>query len=149
MTRHPIKLRTLALFCLALPCMASAQATPDQAAWNGSLHEENYRGIRYVTGGVGAREQDRIKELAKDYDLSIVMTSESGAYLAGVELAFRNAQGQDVLLATSKGPFFLIDLPDGRYEVTARRPSAPIERRVVQIHGRTTQTLAFELAASS
>lgn len=147
MTRHStIAMVVGTLVGITAPYATRAEpATTGNAVHSSSLKEESYRGIRFLTGGVGTREQEEMSALAKDYDVFLVMSSESGAYLAGVELAFRDAEGRDVLLATSRGPFFLIDLPDGRYEVTARRPSAPIERRSINVRRGATQTLHFSL----
>jgi hypothetical protein len=133
------------LLVVGKPHVAGADAADQGAAPTSSLKEENYRGIRYVTGGVGQREQEEIAALANDYDALIILSNEAGAYLSGVELAFRDEQGKPVLLATTRGPFFLVDLPDGRYKVEARRPSAPIEHRSLTVRGGKTQTLHFAL----
>jgi hypothetical protein len=56
-------------------------------------------------------------------------------YVSDVKIDIRDRQGTAVLSAASDGPFFLANLPPGRYTVTATRNGKPQQRAVVVSSG--------------
>jgi len=79
-------------------------------------------GKPFITGGVGADEQAALRTEGADYGLAI-LTAESGSgnFLADVRIQITDAQSRQVLDTTMDGPWLLVDLPAGRYEVAASR----------------------------
>jgi hypothetical protein len=98
------------------------------------LQIEHQGEVTFVTGGVGDREQDAVREQAPNYDLEVTLASaETGAYLAGVQLTVRDATNQVVLDTVSRGPVLLANLPRGTYELSASSEGWSTERRRLEI----------------
>jgi hypothetical protein len=109
----PLSVGGVAL-ALALGC-PPASAGPGMAAGSSD-------GISYVSGGVGLDESGSMKAEAGRYPLSLEFLEQAdgvGTYSAGEQVLIQDAGGRTVFSATSQGPFMLINLPDGRYSVTA------------------------------
>ena len=73
-------------------------------------------GIRYACTGVGAgsREDPRWREFAA----KLVFAANNGGYLSDVTTRVVDGTGKTVFTSTC-GPWLLLDLPAGRYDVTA------------------------------
>lgn len=160
MKRSSITLIVLALVAAgSWPLLANAQQTAAPAAaterdkpppagsqdWSpagGSVQvKTSDGGIRYASGGVGAGERDELRALAKQFNLQIMSAMQGGGeYLADMGIRIMDSKGATVLSATSKGPYFLAELPPGSYtvEVSAKdktqKQSAQIGKSQVQLN---------------
>tara|TARA_R110000772_G_scaffold171612_4_gene283498 strand:- start:1645 stop:1986 length:342 start_codon:yes stop_codon:yes gene_type:complete len=67
-------------------------------------------------GGVGADE----RELAPSEGTRLVFFVESGSFLAGVEVTVKDMQGNELVNTLSNGPWLILDLPEGKYQVNAQ-----------------------------
>lgn len=76
--------------------------------------------VPFLTGGIGSEEREQIQSLKDNYNLQVKAAYTTGHYLADVELVISNADGIELLTATTEGPFFYAKLPAGNYAVTAR-----------------------------
>ena len=111
------------LLCSMVPLSAVADLTPVQ------VNDD----VSYVTGGVGLEESTAIKELRKDYPLTMVFAETTGdgrnQYLYGVEVEIY--RGNDLVFGTeTKGPYLLVRLPPGTYRITAIHNGIPKSQRV-------------------
>ena len=80
----------------------------------------NVGGVPYVTGGIGSDESQALKAQQSKYALSLTFAVSSGgqnAFLASVPVKITDASGTAVLDVTTAGPYLLVDLPPGRYEI--------------------------------
>ena len=75
--------------------------------------------ITYITGGIGADEEDAMKAAAPGYNLLISNAEKDGEFTAGTNLVIRNDRGEEVLQARNTGPLFYAQLPAGNYVVDA------------------------------
>ena len=83
--------------------------------------------ICYVSGGIGGDDVRDFKAQAKGYLLEIVFVQKADGndndrieeYLASVGLQIKDSKGNEVVNITTEGPFFLADLPPGKYQITA------------------------------
>jgi hypothetical protein len=98
-----------ALTCVSFLAFASAPALAQQAA--GEPH--------VITGGVGAEAREDFMKAYRDHNLHLAFADRSGAFLADVEVAIRDAQGREVWSGTTEGPLLFARLPSGRYTVHA------------------------------
>ncbi len=97
------------LLCTAAPVHAIERGTTDL-------------GSAYISGGIGADEQSALKDEGKGFGLAILAAEAgTGNYLADVRIHIRDAQAREVLDTLMDGPWLLVDLPAGRYEVEATR----------------------------
>ena len=94
--------------------------TPDEMAASAVAIQEN-RGVRYLTGGLGAGERAWLAQHGTQYPVTLQFSKgERGAFVSSVEVIIRSRNGQKQFEATTDGPLIYIDLPNGNYEVTAR-----------------------------
>lgn len=75
--------------------------------------------IAYTSGGVGTSGREALMEQQSDYSLKLVFAYTNGAFLAGVPVTIADGDGNELLSAVSRGPWFLAQLPAGQYRVTA------------------------------
>jgi len=127
-----MKLDALMHFALAMVGVASFGATAqvlqpfDRTAVSTSqLPVERTQGsVRYLTGGVTIDERDALKQVERQYPLTIEVASPGAwpghdPYQAKVRVDIRDVQGASVLQTVTDGPFLLVALRPGRYTVTA------------------------------
>ncbi|MCF8082317.1 MAG: carboxypeptidase regulatory-like domain-containing protein [Deltaproteobacteria bacterium] len=82
-----------------------------------ALKQKEMNGVRYVSGGVGIEERTALKGAMKEYNLKLVFASIEGSYLSNVRVVIRDPGGKMVIDVTADGPWLLLDLPSGTYEV--------------------------------
>lgn len=90
-------------------------------------------GISYLSGGVGSDESTAIKSEMGNYPLVLEFAGKTNAgndYLADIPVQISDAHGTVVLDTSSRGPFMLISLPNGRYTVTATYNGNEVRRAV-------------------
>lgn len=79
-------------------------------------------GIPYLTGGIGSAETAAMRAVFKRYTLALTFARrEDGhnVFLTDLPVVIRDASGVAVFEATTDGPFLLVDLPAGTYQVSA------------------------------
>lgn len=86
--------------------------------------------ITYLSGGIGSDQSSALKSLMHRYPLTLEFVGRHGDYLADVPVRIADMHGNTVLDAQSDGPFMLLRLPDGRYEVTASYDGSTVRRNV-------------------
>jgi hypothetical protein len=108
--------------CLSLFILAAAAASgPAFAIEHGSTASD----LRYASGGIGLSERNAMYAERGQYRLWVATVARgSGAYLSNAHVTVRPAGGgEPVLDCTMEGPWLFIDLPPGRYAVTAELPA--------------------------
>jgi hypothetical protein len=75
--------------------------------------------ISYVSGGVGTESLDKLSSIAGKFNLKLVFALVTGDFLSNVRVAIADAKGKAVLDTVSEGPWFLIKLPAGTYQIVA------------------------------
>lgn len=88
-----------------------------------SLSIQLANGIPYASGGIGSEEAQLIQRAATEWPASFEFAIRDGQrndFAADVQVTVRNAAGQTVIRRVkAKGPFLLVDLQPGRYQVHA------------------------------
>lgn len=106
--------------------------------------------VCYISGGISSDEVNQFKSHAKEYLLEIVFVQktdpeENGRieeYLAEVQLQIKDSKGNVVLDTMTDGPFFLADLPLGKYQITADHDGV-IKNNMVKIVAKKHQRMVF------
>lgn len=107
------------------------------------LPVQNYRGIRYVSGGIGEGERTELNTLSSRFNLRLLFAMQgSGSYVADVRVSIRDERGGLTLAAESKGPWFFADLPSGPYTVEVEA-EGQVQRQTVRIGGTAQSRLNF------
>jgi hypothetical protein len=128
----------VALFGAVLPIDAlSADPMP--------MHNMHAGDISYLTGGIGSSEAESMREAAKDYALEIVFVQklkEVEEFIADVKVQIQDRQKNTVLDVTTEGPFLLVNLPNGKYVITAEF-NGDTKQKKVNIDAKKHQKVVF------
>lgn len=110
-------------------CAAFAQpAPPDTGA---PVQRQTQNGVNYMCGGVGLDESTYMKQVSRDFALSLTFAAQNGAYLADVAVSIADGRGNTVFQTTCKAPMLLVDLPRaGTYRVHAETGGYAMDRTV-------------------
>jgi hypothetical protein len=136
-----------ALFSAGLVSMA----VPAMAAI--SMPTEQYHGsVGYVTGGIGRREARLFENRLTDHPLAIELLEHAGKaedFTANATVKIVDMHGHTVLDAKADGPFMLVDLPNGRYSITATLRDDTLRKSRVWIAHDKTARVTFEFPAGT
>jgi hypothetical protein len=97
---------------------------------------------RFLAGGVGLDESEQMKAAAREFPLTVVVATKSGAYLADTHIRIADATGRTVLDAQLDSPYLLVDLTQGRYRVEATHEGEK-RQQTVEIAANTRARLVF------
>ena len=111
---------------------ASLVLSADESA----LPAEKIQGnVRYISGGVGEDAAAAFKRAAAKYPLELQFVQKAtprDEFLAGVKVSIRDSASRVSLDATSDGPFLLVQLPAGKYQIEADYDGV-LKRHTVEI----------------
>lgn len=102
---------TLALATLmsAAPCLADDLAVQQEA-----------HGRDYVTGGIGAEEVEAMASFQKQFNLYFLFSEgKVGRVIDDIRISISDNKNQTVFALDHAAPRLLLNLPSGRYQVTA------------------------------
>jgi hypothetical protein len=100
-------------------------------------------GRSYMSGGVGAEEMSALNAERGQYALAILTASKgSGAFLGDVHIRITDEQSRQVLDTVMDGPWLLVDLPAGRYQVEADH-AAVVKKSTVALGASGHQQTVF------
>lgn len=103
---------------------------------------KNYEGTPYLSGGVGEFAREALEQQAADFNLKLVFATQSGHYLADVNVLIESRDGNDVLRAVADGPWLYAQLPPGTYTVTAEA-AGDVKSQTVRVGGQGRRQLSF------
>lgn len=107
---------------LGLSCAASWAESP-------ALTWQSYEGTVYLTGGVGEEDLEAINQARGDFNLRVLMAEKSGTYVTGVRVVVVDGRGGTVLDVPSAGPYLLVRLPAGSYQLNATYEERSLAKR--------------------
>lgn len=79
----------------------------------------NPQNIHFLSGGIGADEQLRLKNAEPEYSTKVTFAVEDGSFISDVQVDIKDAKGTDILSLLTDGPILLLDLKPGSYTLTA------------------------------
>jgi hypothetical protein len=92
------------------------------------------QGWAFLDGGIGQTETESMEAERGKYSLWIMTASKtSGAHLPDAEVTIVDAKGETVFQRRLEGPWLMIDLPLGRYEVRSHY-GQEAQTRITTIH---------------
>jgi hypothetical protein len=104
--------------------------------------QANQGGVPYVSGGIGSDESAALKAQFPKYALALTFASVQNGhnvFLASVPVQIRDASGATMLDVTTEGPYLLVDVPPGKYEVIATNGGKEQRASLQVTAGRTTE----------
>ncbi|MBN1850146.1 MAG: carboxypeptidase regulatory-like domain-containing protein [Deltaproteobacteria bacterium] len=87
--------------------------------------------IPYAAGGVGINERKKMIEMEDEYNLKLIFATQSGNYLAKVDVTIEDQYGRKLLNVMVDGPLMLVRLPQGEYMIKAYADKGQKTQRVV------------------
>ena len=84
------------------------------------LNTQYSQGISYISGGVGEEESQAILAEAKQWPVLLELSqleNGRGVWIFGAKIKILNANNQVVFDAKADGPYMLINLPTGDYQL--------------------------------
>ena len=126
---------TLSLACAAWFTCALAQIPDTQSS----------QGISYISGGVGQEETKAILVEAKQWPLMLElsqMENGRGVWIFGAKIKITNAKQKTIFDAQADGPYILINLSPGDYQIDANYEGVS-QKRTVSIQADQVQKLSM------
>jgi hypothetical protein len=100
-------------------------------------------GIRYFSAGMGKEERSLVYP---PYSAKLIFVKGERAFLAGVTIEIATQEGNPLVTIPDKevqGPWLFIDLPKGRYQLTATDSQGIALKRSVTVRGDSTHSVHF------
>lgn len=107
-----------------------------------TLHSD---GVSYITGGVGEGETASILSESKQWPLMLEMSqieNGRGVWIFGAKIKIVNSKKQTIFDAQADGPYMLINLEPGDYQIQATYQDVE-QKRSVSIKGDSTQKISL------
>lgn len=137
--------RSLILFSAASTIVA---ATSSAWAVNTPLPpEKHYGSISYVTGGIAQGEAKLFRQEMHQYPLAIELLEKAGKkeeFTADAMVRIVDQAGKTVFDAKAEGPFMLVRLEPGKYDVTAMLGGKTLHKSKVAVHKGGSAQAIFE-----
>lgn len=131
---------------LALRLLAFATAAATTCSAAALTRGTTANGSPFVEGGIGADETAALEAQREQYSLWLITAVRvSGAYLADVQLRIADERGRMVLERQMGGPWLLVNLPLGRYELQASY-RGQVLRRTTTIHAGDHHQVIFHFS---
>lgn len=122
--------RTAAL-CVALACGGTVLAAPSWAAPADAGAAHTTMQAKYLNGGIGQDSEDTMRAEAHNWPLRMTFSEhKDGAFVADVKLSVENGAGQQVLQLADAGPMTYVQVPQGKYRITADYKGKQLVREV-------------------
>ena len=103
---------------------------------NGISTGTTSQGAKFMSGGVGLGERQKMLGMAPDYDLKLSFANRRGHYLSDVNVSVTDEDGKQVLNTVTAGPWLYVSLPPGKYDVKATYDHRTEEIKDLQVsHG--------------
>ncbi len=125
----------LSVACLTFSSMVFAQIPDTQYS----------QGISYISGGVGEGESQAILTESKQWPLLLELSqleNGRGVWIFGAKIKVLNTKNQVIFDAQADGPYMLINLTAGQYQIEASYQGS-IQKKSVLIQGSGPQKLAI------
>ena len=94
------------------------------------LVPESSEGVRYLSGGIGEDELAQIEAAKASYNVKILLAEKSGHYISGVHLTLSTLLGDKLVDIPSAGPFVLLQVPGGTYQIEAAYEGHAQQQRI-------------------
>jgi hypothetical protein len=110
------------------------------------MHTSEMMGeVSYVSGGIGESELEMMQGRAKDYSLEFVFVQklkQKEEYLADVNVKIQDAHHNVVLETVTEGPYLFLNLPKGKYSVSAEY-NGDVKLKNVVVNTKKHQKVVF------
>lgn len=102
--------------------------------------------VKYLSGGIGTDEEKAMRSQMSKYPLTLEFAEHATPmpeHLAGINVTIKDHSGKTELDTISDGPFMLVQLPAGKYRITADE-NGKTQARDVVVAANTPEHVLFE-----
>jgi hypothetical protein len=103
-------------------------------------------GVEFLNGGANIDDAQYLKSRGAEFPLQFVFSGRGGEYGVAEKVTIRNGE-REVLTVPDAGPYLMLKLPAGRYDVEATFKGV-VEKRTVVLGNRATLVSWNTLRAS-
>ena len=106
---------------------------------------QHSQGVSYISGGVGEEESQAILAEAKQWPLLLELSqleNGRGVWIFGAKIKILNSQNQVIFDSQADGPYILINLAVGQYQIEASYLGVT-QKRSVNVQASAPQKLAI------
>jgi hypothetical protein len=87
--------------------------------------------VSYLSAGIGEDDREALKIAGAGFNLKVVTALKSGEYLADVKVTISAAKGKKVLETVAEGPWLLVKLKPGTYDIETETMGEALRQRVM------------------
>ena len=110
---------TLTMACGLILLIALFHGTPAKAAEQNDVAANTPAEISWLSGGVGDEALGEMRKVAASYNVHVVFSERSGAYLASIPYTVAAGDGRIIRSGISDGPLLYLKLKPGAYQISA------------------------------
>lgn len=82
--------------------------------------QQDAHGVDYVTGGIGSEEVEAMESFKKQFNLYFLFSEgKVGRVIDDINISISDSKNQPVFVLAHAAPRLLLNLPTGKYQVTA------------------------------
>jgi hypothetical protein len=97
--------------------------------------------LQYATGGISVEERAKMVKMKNNYNTQLIFALITGHYLTQIQLTVQNDKGETLLQQKANGPLFYLNLPQGKYNLTAIYQDDSLTKTITA--GSEHQTIMF------
>ncbi|KAA0976774.1 carboxypeptidase regulatory-like domain-containing protein [Pseudomonas sp. ANT_H12B] len=139
---HSLILPVVAIGLSMFPALSPAASLEPIDSSGVQVQRQEQNGITYLSGGIGEDESKAIQQTT-GYNLHMTFSiGPENKYVPDVDLVIQKAPGQTVLTLSQAGPLVYVQLPPGKYTVTATR-NGEARHDTTDVGSSTARNLVF------
>jgi hypothetical protein len=114
----------------AVPAMAFAVVMAASVPSAFAISAQTTNGVTYASGGISDDERNEMQAMKNGYTLLLKVAAKSGHYLGEVDVVFRRANGEIAFENRLDGPWLLVNLPGGIYDMSVTSEGTTQRKKV-------------------
>lgn len=107
------------------------------------MTRESPPSVPVASGGIGDGDMEYLQSIQHQFNVKLLLTENSGAYLADLPVRVKDGKGNIVLDTVSEGPVLLMQLPKGNYTAMVSGNGVEREQRISAGSSLKTYQLRF------
>jgi len=101
--------------------------------------------ISFINGGISDEEVAQLKAQEHNYNVHLLINTNSGEFTSDVKLVVADSAGTALLTISDAGPYVYLQMPKGKYVATATDPQGQSKKINLNVNGKTIrQQLVFK-----
>ena len=99
--------------------------------------------VTWLSGGVGEEALAEMRDVTGSYNVHVLFSDRTGAYLASIPFQVARANGPTIASGVSAGPLLYLKLKPGAYQVSAEIDGGWQHKQIVIASSRSSVEMSF------